>query len=238
VLRTGQVVGPVDSNNYSVNTVWLSSARLGETGSLGGGGGSATKVAWNTSSNKGIVLGSGNGYNFASSVSETNIVTLITATDTGLSRNAAGVVEVNNGTAGTYRDLIVRTLSSAPSSANGQSLNIKNLTELTTIAAAATTDTTIQLPAGAIILSVSVRVTTVIPTATTFDVGDSGSATRFNTASVAVAANSTDVGTKAGAYYNASATAVRLTMNGTPPAANTGRVRVTISYIDVTVPTS
>jgi hypothetical protein len=28
--------------------------------------------------------------------------------DTGLSRNAAGVVEVNNGTAGTYRDITFR----------------------------------------------------------------------------------------------------------------------------------
>jgi len=117
-------------------------------------------------------------------------------------------------------------------------LNVKSLTELTTIAAAATTDTTIQLPAGAIILSVAVRTTTVIPTATSYSVGDSGSAARFNTANVGVAANSTDVGTKAGAYYNASALAVRLTMNGGSPAANTGRVRVTITYIDVTVPTS
>jgi hypothetical protein len=38
-----------------------------------------------------------------------------TALDTGLARNAAGVWEVNNGTAGTFRDLIVRNLRmSAP----------------------------------------------------------------------------------------------------------------------------
>ena len=158
--------------------------------------------------------------------------------DAAFYRNAAGVIEANTGTAGTYATLLAKTLRSAPSSANGQALSITNLTELTTIAAAASTDTTIQLPAGAIILSVNVRVTTVIPDATTFDVGDSGSAARFNTASVAVAANSTDVGTKAGAYYNATATAVRLTMNGTPPATDTGRVRVTIAYITVTAPTS
>lgn len=120
---------------------------------------------------------------------------------------------------------------------NGQSLNIKYLTELTTIAAAATTDTAIQMPAGAIILSVSVRVTVVIPTATNFTVGDSGSAARFSTAAVSSAANSTDLGTKAGAYYNASALSVRITPDATP-ADNTGRVRVTIAYLDVTVPTS
>lgn len=121
--------------------------------------------------------------------------------------------------------------------ANGQAMALLSLTELTTIAAAATTDTTILMPAGAIVVAVSVRVTTVIPTATTFTVGDSGSAARFSTAAVAVAAGSTDPGTKAGAYYNASALAIRITPNGTP-AANTGRVRVTITYLASTPPSS
>lgn len=122
--------------------------------------------------------------------------------------------------------------------ANGQVFNdVQQLTELTTIAAAATTDTTIQMPANAVILGVSVRVTVAIPTATTFTVGDSGSAARFSTAAVSVNLNSTDPGTKAGAYYNASALSIRITPNGTP-AANTGRVRVTIYYYSVTPPTS
>jgi hypothetical protein len=121
---------------------------------------------------------------------------------------------------------------------NGQLCQIKSLTELTTIAAAATTDTTIQIPAGAIVLGVSTRVTVAIPTAATFTVGDSGSAARYNTGSnVAVAANTVDKGTKAGAYYNASAVAVRITPNLTP-GTNVGRVRVTIHYIEVTAPTS
>jgi hypothetical protein len=159
------------------------------------------------------------------------------APDAALFRNAAGVVEVNNGTAGTYRDLIARTLMTAPSSANGQSINYGSLTELTTIAAAATTDTVIQLPANAIIDAVTVRVTTAIPTAANFTVGDSGSAARFSTAAVSSAANSTDAGTKAGAYYNSTATSVRITPDATP-GANTGRVRVTIFYHYVTVATS
>jgi hypothetical protein len=123
------------------------------------------------------------------------------------------------------------------SCANGQMLQVKSLTELTTIAAAATTATAIQLPAGAIILAVSVRVVTVIPTAATFTVGDLGSANRYNTAAVNVAAGSTDVGTKAGAYYNPAAVGVVITPNATPGAA-TGQVRVTIHYIAVTAPTS
>lgn len=122
--------------------------------------------------------------------------------------------------------------------ASGQRLDVKMLTELTTIAAAATTDTTIEMPAGAIILAVPVRVTVVIPTATTFTVGDSGSAARFNTGSnVAVAAGTTDKGTKAGAYYNASALPITITPDGTPGAA-TGRVRVSIFYIEVTALTA
>jgi len=95
------------------------------------------------------------------------------------------------------------------------------------------------MPAGAIVLAVSTRVTTVIPTATSFSVGDSGSATRFSTTgTINVAAGTTDAGTLAGAYYNASALSIRLTMNGGTPAANTGRVRVTIFYILSTPPTS
>ena len=121
--------------------------------------------------------------------------------------------------------------------ANGQSINIKSLTELTTIAAAASTTTTIQMPANTIVLAVAVRVTTVIPTAATFTVGDSGNVARFNTANVSVAANSTNVGTKAGAYANVSSTGILITPSA-PPIDNTGRVRVTIFYIDVTVPTS
>lgn len=123
-------------------------------------------------------------------------------------------------------------------SSNGQVFGLINtLTELTTIAAAATTDTTIQMPANSVVLGVSVRVTTVIPTCATFTVGDSGSAARFSTTTVSCAANSTDVGTKSGAYYNASALSIRITPNASP-AANTGRVRTTIYYYTITPPTS
>lgn len=123
--------------------------------------------------------------------------------------------------------------------ANQSALNFKILTELTTVSASGTTDTTIQIPAGAIVLAVPVRVTTVIPTATSFSVGDATNATRFGTsASINVAAGTTDAGTAAGAYYNASASSIRLTMNGGTPAANSGRVRVTIYYLEATPPTS
>lgn len=103
------------------------------------------------------------------------------------------------------------------------------------IAAAAFTDTTSLIPAGATIFSVSVLVTTAIPGPTTsFSVGDAGNTTRYSTADVSPALGGFDAGTKAGAYYNATATAVRLTMNGGNPATDTGVVRVTISYSTVT----
>lgn len=121
--------------------------------------------------------------------------------------------------------------------ANGQVFAVKALTELTTIAAAATTTTTIQLPANAIILAVPVRVTVALPVTTNFTVGDAGSAARYSTTAVLKAAGSTDVGTKAGAFYNSTARGVLITPDSTPSDA-TGRVRVTIIYIEVTPPTS
>lgn len=120
---------------------------------------------------------------------------------------------------------------------NGQACEIKTLTELLTIAAAATSTTTIQMPANSIILAVPVRVTTAVTCTSTFTVGDAGSATRFSTAAVSKAVNSTDKGTAAGAYYNATARGIVITPDTTPSDA-TGRVRVTIYYIECTPPTS
>jgi hypothetical protein len=54
---------------------------------------------------------------------------------------------------------------------------------------------------------------------------------------VSVAANSTDAGTANCPFLNTTAQTIRITPNGTP-AANTGRVRVTIFYILVTPPGS
>lgn len=121
---------------------------------------------------------------------------------------------------------------------NGQTVGIEYVTELTTIAAAATTDTAIQIPANAIVLAVSVRVTVVIPTAATFTVIGTTTSTAFQTgATVSAAATTTDAGTKACPYLNATAQTIRITPNA-QPADTTGRVRVTIAYIKSTPPTS
>ena len=121
---------------------------------------------------------------------------------------------------------------------DGQQFGLHSLTELTTIAAAATTDTTIQIPVNAIVIGVSVRVTTVIPTAATFTVIGTTSSTAFQTgASISTAATTTDVGTKSCPYLNTTAQTIRITPNLTP-ADNTGRVRATIHYMAVTAPTA
>lgn len=122
--------------------------------------------------------------------------------------------------------------------ANGQQLGWKSVTELTTIAAAATTDTAIQIPVDAIVLGVTVRVTVVIPTAATFTVTGTTSATQYDVAGgVSTAATTTDVGTRNCPYKNGAAQTIRITPNAVP-ANNSGRVRVTIHYYKPTPATS
>jgi hypothetical protein len=119
---------------------------------------------------------------------------------------------------------------------NGQQATFETLTELTTIAAAASTDTAIQIPAGALVFAVSVRVTVVIPTAADFDVGVAGATDRYGD-DILVAAGTTFVGTTDAFRYYAAATSIRITPDANP-ANNTGRVRVTVHFLRITAPTS
>jgi hypothetical protein len=118
--------------------------------------------------------------------------------------------------------------------ASGQLCAIKSLTEVVVIAAAAFTDSTIQIPAEALVIAVSVRANVQIPTAVTYDVGVAGATTRYGTA-ISDVAGTTAKGTLAGILYYAAATSIRITPNATP-SSNTGRIRVTIHYIEVTPP--
>lgn len=121
---------------------------------------------------------------------------------------------------------------------SGQKISISTLSELLTVASSATTDTIIQIPLNAVVFAVSVRVTTIIPTAATFTVTGASSGTQFDVASgVLVAANTTDVGTRNCTFKNSAAQAIRITPNLTP-VNNTGRVRVTIHYYEITPATA
>ena len=229
-------VGGASRFKFDINGNWTA---------IGASSTSAPVMRWSTSNGTTVLYGE-----FASTQGLISLYSsagspgiLFTATanaengrDTGITRTAAGVLGIGTGAAGSFAGSL-KLKEAQWGDANGQILTMQSLTELTTIAAAATTDTTITMPAGAVVLGVDVRVTVIIPTAATFTVGDSGSAARFSTAAVAVAAGSTDSGTKAGAYYNAAALAIRITPDLTP-AANTGRVRVTIHYYTVTPATS
>ncbi len=142
---------------------------------------------------------------------------------------AANVLDLSNGNADQAFQV---------GGANGVATGYKTLSELTTILAAATTDTAIQIPANAIVLGVSVRVTVVIPTAATFTVIGTKTSTAFQTgASVSAAATTTDAGTKSCPYLNTAAQTIRITPN-LSPADTTGRVRVTIHFIQITPATS
>jgi len=120
--------------------------------------------------------------------------------------------------------------------AHGQSCAWKTLEQLVTIAVAAYTDTTIEIPAGALAIAVPTRVTALIPTAATYDVGVVGATTRYGTG-ILVAAGTTSKGTNDALRYYAAATKIRITPN-LQPVNDTGRVRVTVFYLEVTPPTS
>lgn len=55
------------------------------------------------------------------------------ASDAGVSRNAAGVIEINNGTAGTFRDLIIRNLGLNGAVSAGGGVGIAFIANATTV---------------------------------------------------------------------------------------------------------
>ena len=151
-------------------------------------------------------------------------------------KTAGGLAVAKKGYIGT--DLHVGADANFNKLANGQGIAIKSLTELTTIAAAAYTDTTIQIPAGAIVLGVSGYVVATATGPTQFMVGDAGDSARYSYAPLANTLGASSAGTKAGAYFNQYAASVRITAQFAPSSDTLGRVRVTIHYIEVTPPTS
>lgn len=159
------------------------------------------------------------------------------ARDAALRRTAAGVLEINTGTAGAYRDLRVRSL--LRSGENGQYAQITALTESHTLAAAATSDTTIQIPAGAMVLGVDIRVTTEITGCDTLDVGVAGATTRYGTgiALTAGTTNATCATVSAPTIYQ-SATAIRFSAIGGGASFTAGVVRVTVHLVQISAATS
>lgn len=122
---------------------------------------------------------------------------------------------------------------------NGQRLNIQSLTESHTLAAAASSTTTIQIPANALVVGVATRVTTAITGCSpdAFNVGVSGANLRYAD-SIATTANATNPGTLAGVLYYAAATGIRFTCDDETDSFTGGVVRTTIHYLTITPATS
>lgn len=133
---------------------------------------------------------------------------------------------------------------------NGQAFAIASLSELVTLSTSgATTDSTIDLPAGSIILAVTARITTTIAgiDSTSLQLGDPTTAARFGSAAaftagttaIGITALNGNITTTAAGPTQAASAKVRLTLAGgadnTPSA---GAVRIVINYIVFTAPTS
>ena len=128
----------------------------------------------------------------------------------------------------------VRGATLLSTGANGQSTSFAQATALVSTPSGATVTSTNLIPANSIVLGVTVRVTTAVTGATTFDVGDGTTANRFAD-DVAVASGTTSQLAIAPALF-AAATNVVLTANGSNFTG--GAVRVTVHYITLVAPTS
>ncbi|MFG1245722.1 hypothetical protein [Xanthobacter flavus] len=118
-------------------------------------------------------------------------------------------------------------------SASGAKVDLIVAEEVVALAGAST-DTAMQIPAGAILLAVSTRVTTAVTGATSFNVGTADDADAF-AAALPTGAGSVNQGA-VGAGVIAAATTIRLTAVGSNFTG--GVVRVAAIYLRVTAPTS
>ncbi|MEL7028083.1 MAG: DUF2793 domain-containing protein [Pseudomonadota bacterium] len=109
------------------------------------------------------------------------------------------------------------------------------LSEDHSLAAATTSDTTMQIPDRAIVLGVTARVLTAITGATSWDLGVTGATDRYGT-SVGVALDSTLNGVSSAPVSYYAPTALRLTANG--GAFTAGVVRLVIHYLLLTPPSA
>jgi len=117
---------------------------------------------------------------------------------------------------------------------NGAATQVHCVEEELTGLSGASVTTTIAFPNQCIILGASVRVTTAITGATSFDAGDGSTVDRFG-GSLGISAGSTNQGT-VGPAGNYGSTTVTLTANGSNFTA--GAVRVALHYIYLQPPTS
>jgi hypothetical protein len=105
---------------------------------------------------------------------------------------------------------------------------------LLTTPSGATRTATALIPANALVIGVTARVTTAVTGATSFDIGDGTTSNLFGD-DVAVALDTTSANTIAPSRY-AAATNVVLTANGANFSG--GAVRLTVHFLTLVAPTS
>lgn len=120
--------------------------------------------------------------------------------------------------------------------AHGEKCQLLQQTEEVTMAVAASTDSSITIPANALVIAVPSLVTAQIPTASQVLITGAGDGRVFSTAPL-TASHLSDVGTAQGIFYNATAQAIRLVADKTPATA-TGKIRLAMVYLSLTAPTS
>jgi hypothetical protein len=123
-------------------------------------------------------------------------------------------------------------------STNAAYSQVSSLSETHTLAAAATSDTTIQFPANCIPLGVTVRVTTLITGCTTFDVGISGATTKYGTGLALIVGTTNASCGLTNPVIPSAATSVRFSAVGGGASFSAGVIRVTLHYISLSAPTS
>jgi hypothetical protein len=122
--------------------------------------------------------------------------------------------------------------------ANAQTITPRLATTSVNTTSGATVTATNLIPAGALVLGVTTRVTTAVTGATTFKVGDGTDDDRWG-AAVAIALNTTSANTATTVTTPTiypSATSVVLTANGSNFSG--GAVRITVHYLEIGAPTS
>lgn len=218
--------------------LWLDTAMVIGGGSHGALSTGSTGVGYGLGVGGFLATGMGNGSD-ASGSSATGIGAGFSCTHSGsgcfgraATSNAANQMTFGSTTIN-YSDFRVAQ------GANGQELHDKILTESLTLAAAATSDTVIQIPAFSLVHWVTMRVTTAVTGCTTIDYGISGATTRYGTG-ILLTANTTNTGPDSGGTprFYTSATAIRFTCIGSGGSFTGGVVRVTIHYETVTIPSN
>lgn len=121
---------------------------------------------------------------------------------------------------------------------HGELVQIKSASEnLTLSTSSLTTISSIQIPAYAIVLAVTVRVTTTDTQLTYFNVYGNTSNTQFNTINnLSIALGTTDKGTKNCPYNNTTAQYVKIVADDI--SFTPGAIRITVFYYTINVPSS